>query len=312
LRRKEEKHERREQKREKKGSKRESKRARHELRRQEKTQRRHRPSAAAPVSGAGTSVYPDSAGYSGIDVSFEARLRDEMFAEGEEGGFGWAEDMEETAGQVSEDWFTSVAGEVEGLRRQRAHDRDRAAAERAQEEHTRRAARAAEQRQWQQAMLEEEAADAARREEVKRKRAAAAHVAAHLAYEAGWLALAKHEGGISVQDVPWPCEHPTEGSSGDAHFVERVGRVVLRGGGSGMDVLTRRKALQAEQRRWHPDKFTARWGGRLRESTRAAVLERVTQVSQALNALISDESILGGDRTEMGPRPTSRSAAGQC
>jgi len=36
-------------------------------------------------------------------------------------------------------------------------------------------------------------------------------------------------------------------------------------------------------------------------ATRDAVLERVTRVSQALNALISDESILGDDGPEVGP-----------
>lgn len=311
LRRKEEKRERRGQRREKRVFKKESKRARHELRRQEKAQRRHRPAAAVGVSGAGMSGVDDSVGYSGIDVCFEARLRDEMLAEGDDGGFGWVEDME-TAGQMSGDWFTGVANELEGLRRQRARDRERAAAERAHAVHKRRASTEAEQRQWQQAMLEEVEADAARREEVKRRRAAAAHVAAHHSYEAGWLALGKHEGSISLEDVPWPCEHPAaEGSSGDAGFAERIGRVVLPAGGSGMDVVTRRKALQVEQRRWHPDKFTSRWGGRLMESTREAVLERVKQVSQALNALISDETILGGDGPEAGPRPPSRHAAGR-
>jgi hypothetical protein len=310
LRRKEEKRERREQRRLKRVSKKESKRVRHELRRQEKAQRRHRPAAAVAAGGASMFGAHDSGAYSGIDVCFEARLRDEMLAEGDEGGFGWAEDME-TAEQASGDWFTGVADELEGLRRQRAQDRERAAAERAQAVHTRRATTEAEQRRWQQAMLKEEEADAARREEVKRKRAAAAHADAHRSYEAGWLALGKHEGSITLEDVPWPDERPAaEGSSGDAGFVERIGRAVLPAGGVGMDVGTRRKALQVEQRRWHPDKFTARWGARLMESTREAVLERVKQVSQALNSLISDESILGGGGPEAGPMPPpSRHAA---
>ena len=46
-----------------------------------------------------------------------------------------------------------------------------------------------------------------------------------------------------------------------------------------------------ELRRWHPDKFTARWGGSLAPSDAAAVLDGVKRVSQALNELLSSKAV---------------------
>ena len=43
-------------------------------------------------------------------------------------------------------------------------------------------------------------------------------------------------------------------------------------------------------RRWHPDKFEARWGARLREEDRARVLERVNAVARALNVAFAARS----------------------
>ena len=47
-----------------------------------------------------------------------------------------------------------------------------------------------------------------------------------------------------------------------------------------------KKTLQAELRRWHPDKFAAKWQGRLAAEEAGAVLERAKRVSQALNELM--------------------------
>ena len=40
--------------------------------------------------------------------------------------------------------------------------------------------------------------------------------------------------------------------------------------------------------RWHPDKFEARFGRRLKATDRTQILDRVKSVSQALNALAAD------------------------
>ena len=50
----------------------------------------------------------------------------------------------------------------------------------------------------------------------------------------------------------------------------------------------RRKRLRLELMRWHPDKFEARFGRRLKAADRSRVLDRVKSVSQALNALGAD------------------------
>ena len=51
------------------------------------------------------------------------------------------------------------------------------------------------------------------------------------------------------------------------------------------EAAQRRRVIQIELRRWHPDKFTAKWGKRLLASEAEAVLVGVKQVAQALNNL---------------------------
>ena len=46
-----------------------------------------------------------------------------------------------------------------------------------------------------------------------------------------------------------------------------------------------RRAYRAACLRWHPDRFVQAWGGLLAADERDAVLQRVTEVSQAINAL---------------------------
>ena len=53
------------------------------------------------------------------------------------------------------------------------------------------------------------------------------------------------------------------------------------------EAAQRRRVIQNELRRWHPDKFTAKWGKRLFASEAEAVLVGVKQVAQALNNLYS-------------------------
>ena len=47
----------------------------------------------------------------------------------------------------------------------------------------------------------------------------------------------------------------------------------------------RRLAYRAASLRWHPDKFVQSFGAQLVPSEREAVLKRVTEVSQAINAI---------------------------
>ena len=78
--------------------------------------------------------------------------------------------------------------------------------------------------------------------------------------------------------MPWPC-----GAEEEAFTPDGVARRVLDGD---MDGAARRRAVQAELRRWHPDKFVARWGTRMLPEERDALLLRIKQVAQCLTELL--------------------------
>ena len=74
---------------------------------------------------------------------------------------------------------------------------------------------------------------------------------------------------LSAADVPWPClGHPLPGVS---ELQPQELKVLVR----------------ALQRRWHPDKFKQKFGSFLDVSEKGAVLGRVVEVCQAINALQS-------------------------
>ena len=109
-------------------------------------------------------------------------------------------------------------------------------------------------------------------------------------YQKAWEALTLSSTGlIDATEIPWPGVSPTEAI--DQITPQRLSLFFLDGAGGGGEGegkgegKLRRKLLQAEQRRWHPDKFVARWAGRLRGEEETAVLERVTRIAQCLNEL---------------------------
>lgn len=163
----------------------------------------------------------------------------------------------------------------------------------------------------------EDAFERLRNEREEEQRRAAEHAAelgkvekraeARAAYIAGWVKLQPPPGGaagassagassgasgdaasvsasvLRRSDFPWPRRRS------EAPFTpEEVAGYVLSE--EIADRAARRRALQAELRRWHPDKFTAKFGGRLVEAERGAVLEDVKAVSQCLNALMASGS----------------------
>ena len=50
----------------------------------------------------------------------------------------------------------------------------------------------------------------------------------------------------------------------------------------------RRQAYRAASLRWHPDRFVQGFGNALCDDEREAILQRVTQVSQAVNSLVQE------------------------
>jgi hypothetical protein len=84
-------------------------------------------------------------------------------------------------------------------------------------------------------------------------------------------------GVIRFDTVPWPA--PAAG--GDVAEEAMMLPAALR-----HDADARRRAVREALRRWHPDKFGQRFGGRLAAADRERILERVKAVSQALTALV--------------------------
>jgi len=101
---------------------------------------------------------------------------------------------------------------------------------------------------------------------------------------------------VDVRRIVLPDDGGDDGDGGDD---VRSGARAREGGGSGNAKGTaptvptaaarRRRALQDELRRWHPDKFVARFGGALREAERDDILAGVKRVSQCLTELLRAE-----------------------
>jgi NF-kappa-B inhibitor-like protein 1 len=77
--------------------------------------------------------------------------------------------------------------------------------------------------------------------------------------------------------LPWP------GDPSDHLSTEQLKALLLQGCGSAADV---KKRLKLELMRWHPDKFTAKYLGRVVEKDRGQVVAGVQAVAQCLTALL--------------------------
>ena len=122
---------------------------------------------------------------------------------------------------------------------------------------------------------ERRAAQAAAEAERQRQQAASAareELARSAASDRDWerFCARPDDAAIGMRDVPWP---------------------VLDAASLGLDprhtpsAAERKARFRQQSLRWHPDKFVQAFGGRLDAAERDAVLQRVTEVSQAINAL---------------------------
>ena len=75
-------------------------------------------------------------------------------------------------------------------------------------------------------------------------------------------------GTIRIQDIPWPI-------AGDSTPIP---------GFHALSLGDRKVIVRLLQRRWHPDKFTQRFGCRIATQERDAIMARINSISQALNA----------------------------
>uniref|UniRef100_A0A7S0JCT6 NF-kappa-B inhibitor-like protein 1 n=1 Tax=Calcidiscus leptoporus TaxID=127549 RepID=A0A7S0JCT6_9EUKA len=222
--------------------------------------------------------------------AFEERLREESILERDEGGgFDWAGDWDDGTNDGG-DWFAQVAAQARARRTREAElDRQRQEDWEARRE-ARRAqnAQKAEEREqerirWQRAAEAEEERMRLRQEGVAEKRSASAREAARAAYERAWEAMRKRfpkdDRLLDVSELPWPCALTDMTAA-------KVADTILPPSVEASDL---RKLLTEEQRRWHPDKFTAKWSARLRDEQREEVLANVTHVSQCINELLRQE-----------------------
>ena len=114
--------------------------------------------------------------------------------------------------------------------------------------------------------------------------------AARETYQSAWRSLQAWDQTVSIgpaapptqlgfQQMPWPVLSPATAPPLELKRDE-LRRVVVP---DGAEV---RRAVQEELRRWHPDKFIARFGGVLCASERDVVLDGVTRTSQLLTELL--------------------------
>ncbi len=86
--------------------------------------------------------------------------------------------------------------------------------------------------------------------------------------------LVQTENPISLSDLPFDCSEE----------IESICQLILVHVKELEDTEAKRKALRELQRLWHPDKFSQKFGSRLKDEIRQNVLKKVTEISQYLNA----------------------------
>jgi len=101
-----------------------------------------------------------------------------------------------------------------------------------------------------------------------------------LRYERNCIELYKpgSSSAIGYNDVPWP--HP---AGKESPLKQAVAEFLFGDLEHGSD--TYRSYLRLQRIRWHPDRFAHRCSGRLKDSERGKILDKVKAVSQILNSL---------------------------
>ncbi|EOD09186.1 hypothetical protein EMIHUDRAFT_248740 [Emiliania huxleyi CCMP1516] len=89
--------------------------------------------------------------------------------------------------------------------------------------------------------------------------------------EAAWAKFAARGQEICMRDVPWP--------SLDAASLRL---------GPRQSEAERKSAYRTLSLRWHPDRFVQAFGAKLRADEREGILQKVTEVSQTINAMFRD------------------------
>ncbi len=88
------------------------------------------------------------------------------------------------------------------------------------------------------------------------------------------------EGMIGFSNIPWPHAKKTG--------LERIKEFLLCDIDE-KDEETKKKYLKDQQVRWHPDRFTQKFDGKLKEEDKEKIMGKVKDISQAINVLISED-----------------------
>ena len=243
--------------------------------------------AYASPAGAGVTVDAYAASYQTEETPEEARRRAER--ERAEAEY-WARV------EAEDDAREERAGEEEEEREKEARDRRRDArkdAKRKSKAAERAAAAAAAAERSSSGERASSASATSRSPAPKSSSSSSARAKKWVRFDERWAALEASASQpraplLGYDDIPWPPKM----SSLLAHAVagESGANDAARADASSVGPRETKLAYHRCVRRWHPDKFEARWGARLREEDRARVLERVNAVARALNVAFAARS----------------------
>ena len=99
-------------------------------------------------------------------------------------------------------------------------------------------------------------------------------------YSMSWEGFLRNggDGNITEGDIPWLPRLSLKGPGGKESW-----RLV--GVSEHADFESKKAALRVHTMRWHPDKFSQRWGRRIKEEDRGGVMEKVRECCQRLNEI---------------------------
>lgn len=121
------------------------------------------------------------------------------------------------------------------------------------------------------------------KEEINKAKSVQSMAKLRVVYEEKFQAILKDrsERKLSFGDIPWPSKGSIE------HIME-----VLFGDKTTWNVPALKKYVREQQVRWHPDKFLQKFIDRIAPKSYGKVMERVKEISQALNK--KSESLSAG------------------
>ncbi|XP_038064250.1 NF-kappa-B inhibitor-like protein 1 [Patiria miniata] len=216
------------------------------------------------------------------EAEWQSRLQDEWAADmaGMSDHALWHDTGYTGLNQESfDDWATRIAAEQRQKQQQRYQGHQPSRSSHSREDAQDRERRQEEKRNFQR-KLEEEHARYQRRHSERLRQKLLRQKAEHLQRCAEVFSAESQElSQLGLEDVPWPGHHGNPDK-----MIQVLTCDINR-----EDAAELRRFVRSQQLLWHPDKFLQKCGSRLVERDRDKIMERVTQLSQALNQLGEEE-----------------------